>query len=113
MRAGHQTPSIVAFALAGMAGALVYSQAPPAEIPKGPNVVFGRVLDWGSDTSVAGAVVVITGYFDPSGRATGASSRSVITNGDGYFFFRKLPAAKYTITSSAFGYISSATVRSS
>jgi protocatechuate 3,4-dioxygenase beta subunit len=116
MASRRLTACCLALAAIGLAGALVRSQAPGPEIPAGPNVLLGRVADARTDQPVAGAVVTLTGYFDPSGkplapaetgRAQGVSApRSVITNADGYFFFRNLPAAKYSIVADAFGYIS-------
>jgi len=115
--ASRRLTACLALAAAGLAGALVRSQAPGPEIPTGPNVLLGRVADARTDQPVAGVVVTLTGYFDPSGkplvpaetgRAQGASApRSVITNADGYFFFRNLPAAKYSVVADAFGYVSS------
>ena len=92
------------------------AQRPLRDIPKGSNLLFGRVLDAGTDAAVSGAVVNLVGFFDASGRALTAvpqslsapdasTPRSVMTNGDGYFVFRDLPAGKYAIASQAFGYI--------
>ena len=86
------------------------------EIATGTNVLLGRVVDTGTGAPVAGAVVTLTGHFDASGRALaslprsfepGASPpRSVLTNGDGYFLFRDLPAGRYSVAALAFGYLS-------
>jgi len=110
------TACLVSLAVAATTGALVRSQAQGPEIPKGTNALVGRVLDAGTNGPVAGAVVVLTGYFDAAGRPTGppqsgraqgaSGPRSVITSGDGYFVFRDLPAAPYSIVVNAFGYIS-------
>ncbi len=99
------------------ATALVHAQAPTRPIPHGSNVLFGRVLEIGTDAPVAGAVVTLTGYFDesdhspeglPQSLATPAAStpRSVMTTNDGSFFFRELPAGRYAISADAFGYLS-------
>ena len=88
------------------------------EIPKGTNVLVGRVLDAGTGAPVAGAVVTIQGFFDASGRATAglprtrevaeaSLPRNAMTNGDGYFLFRDLPSARYAISALAFGYVNS------
>ncbi len=86
------------------------------EIPTGTNVLFGRVLDAGSGAPVADAVVTIIGFFDASGRAVSelprtrevpeaSQPRNVITNGNGYYVFRNLPAGRYAIAAMAFGYL--------
>ena len=89
------------------------------DIPKGTNVLFGRVLDAGSDAPIAGVVVNLTGFFDAAGRplpsmpsSEGASPpRSVMTNGDGYFIFRNLPAGRYVVTPLTFDYIRESSLR--
>ena len=43
-------------------------QGAPVPIPKGTNVLLGRVLDVGGDTPVGGAIVTIVGFFDGTGR---------------------------------------------
>ena len=107
----------LALATAAATGALGHTQVAAPEIPKGPNVLFGRVLDSGTDAPVPGAVVTLTGYFDSAGhamtppqagRGPGASApHSAITNPNGDFVFNDLPAAKYSILANAFGYSSS------
>jgi hypothetical protein len=72
------------------------------EIAKGSDVVFGRALEAGTTTPVAGAIVTITGYLGPPGApppgtfarfgSNVSASRGVITNADGYFLFRDLAA---------------------
>lgn len=115
-----------ALARATIAGALVLAatllvraqrEAPP--IPKGTNVLVGRVLEMGGDRPIAGAVVMLIGYFDASGRATQAMPQSTtdpaasapqyaMTTADGYVVFRDLPAGRYSMTADAFGFASSA-----
>jgi hypothetical protein len=78
-------------------------------------VLFGRVLEISTDAPVS-AVVTLTGYFDESGHAAdglpqslastlASTPRSVMTTPDGYFFFRELPAGRYSISAEAFGYL--------
>lgn len=102
-----------ALALAATA-AIVEAQAPTAPIPKGPNLMTGRVLDAGTGAGVGGAIVTLTAYFDTSGRPTEVfpqgrspetlAPRSVIATPDGDYVFRDLPAGRYTLTATAFGF---------
>jgi hypothetical protein len=109
-----------------MAGAMVLAaamlvraqrEAPP--IPKGTNVLVGRVLEMGGDRPIADAVVTLIGYFEASGRATQAMPQSTndptasapryaMTTADGYVVFRDLPAGRYSMAADAFGFASSA-----
>ena len=102
---------------AALSVSLLHAQRPerPA-IARGTNVLFGQVLDAGTDAPVAGAVVTLIGFIAPAGQADavlprsaeapGASApRLVMTNGDGYFFFRELPAGRYAVSAQAFGYV--------
>jgi hypothetical protein len=104
---------LVAIACACTMVAPVHSQAPDPDIAQGTNVLFGRVLDAGTDAPIAGAVVTLTGFFPsatlPRTLETPGSSapQSVMTNGEGYFFFRELPAGRYAIAAVAFGYMNS------
>jgi hypothetical protein len=102
--------------------ALLRAQRPaPVEIPKGTNVLFGRVLESGTDAPVSGAAVTLTGFFDRSGRPVAtlprsanpivspeaSAPRTVVTNGEGYYFLRELPAGRYAIGTVAVGYVDS------
>ena len=100
----------------GMA-ALVRAQVPGPPIPKGTNVVCGRVLELGTGQPVSGAVVTLVGYFEASGRPAerlpqssmsplASTPRSVLTTSDGSFFFRELPAGRYSVSADAIGYVS-------
>ena len=78
--------------------------ADQAQIPKGSNVLVGRVLEMATDAPVGGAVVTLT-VPDPEIRAPQRPAlRNVMTTPDGAFVFRDLPAGKYTIITTAFGY---------
>lgn len=96
--------------------------APPAQtqIRKGTGFILGRTLDVGTGQPVAGALVVLTGYGDlpggvpggplaaapvTSAQLTASPPRTVITNGDGYFFFRELNGGRYSLSVSAIGYL--------
>ena len=92
-------------------------QGAPVPIPRGPNVLVGRVVDVGGDTPVGGAIVTIVGFFDETGKPspslpefqgrTLAEGRNVMTTGDGYFVFRDLPAGRFSLTVRALGYVNS------
>ncbi len=85
-------------------GATLTGYASQAEIPKGPNVLAGRVVEITTEAPVAGAVVTLTSP-SPNIRAPQRPPvRNVMTSADGSFVFRDLPAGKYTITTTAFGY---------
>ena len=97
--------------------ATAFAQLQPSRpLPGGDHVLFGRVLDMGSDTPIGGAVVTLTGFFDSSGRPVGtlpqslgasnaaAAPRSVLTTTEGYFLFRDLPVGRYAVAATAFGY---------
>ena len=100
-----------------LGGALVRAQVPALPpIPKGTNVLFGRVLEIGTSQPVGGAVVTLVGYFETSGRPAerlpqasmsplASTPRSVLTTSDGHFFFRELPAGRYSISADALGYV--------
>jgi hypothetical protein len=89
------------------AGATLIGHASQAQIPRGPNVLAGRVVEITTEAPVAGAVVTIT-VPSPDIRAPQRPPlRNVMTAADGSFVFRDLPAGKYTITTTAFGYFRS------
>ena len=103
---------IVAFA----ATLVVPAQVPaPVPIPKGTNVLLGRVLDVGGDTPVGAAIVTIVGFFDETGKPSPgipefqgrqtAEGRNVMTTADGYFVFRDLPAGRFSVAVRALGYV--------
>jgi hypothetical protein len=107
---------LAALLMAGASGLLRAQRPTPRDIPPGTNVLFGRVVDLGTDQPVAGAVVTLTGYFETSGRPAerlprswidpeGSAPRHVLTNASGHFFFRTLPAGRYSLSTAAFGYV--------
>lgn len=90
------------------------AQSPGYPLPKGTNVLIGRIIDIGTERPVAGASVTLSGNFDASGKpaqtlprdassATNAG-KNVYTTSEGYFVFRDLPAGRYVIALRAFGY---------
>ena len=100
---------------------LAAQRVQPPPIDKGPNTLFGRVLDAGSNAPVGGAQVTLFAYLGPAGPPqavafttfAGASAtsplasapRGLITDGDGEFFFGDLPAGRYAIKVAAIGYL--------
>ncbi len=109
-------PITLVLALAAALGAHA-QQGAPVPIPKGPNVLVGRVLDVGGDTPVGGAIVTIVGFFDETGKPSPslpefqgrplAEGRNVMTTADGYFVFRDLPAGRFRVIVRALGYVNS------
>lgn len=97
------------------AGSVAWAQPLGPPLPKGPNVIVGRLVDSRDDAPVGGAIVTITGYAGEGSaprRDTPASAadpafapRNVMTAADGRFVLRDLPAGRYAIAASAFGYI--------
>ena len=86
--------------------------APSAQVvlKLGPASILGRIVENGSTTGIANAVVTL------SGQALGASSalfsngvlggpRRVMTDSQGQFVFRELPAGLYSISVQASGYL--------
>ena len=102
---------------AGAAGAQA-PVVPPAGT--GTNALLGRVVEVGTDTPVAGAVVTLTGPFvlatapreavplaNITGGSVAAPSVNVMTTGDGYFVVRNLPSGLFTAAVRAAGYVNS------
>ncbi|HEX5071048.1 MAG TPA: carboxypeptidase-like regulatory domain-containing protein [Vicinamibacterales bacterium] len=84
--------------------------SPPAILKAGPTQIVGRVVEAGSSSGVAGAVVSL------AGPALGASTsvfengiaggpRRILTDAQGQFRFRDLPPGSYTLSSTAAGYV--------
>src|SRR5262245_4523299 len=77
---------------------------PQATLPRGSNVLLGRVADITTDAPIGGAVVTLA-VPDPGDRGSSRPQQNVMTSADGSFVFRDLAAGKYTITTTAFGYL--------
>jgi hypothetical protein len=97
--------SLLALVIAVVGATIVaHAQAPaPRPIPKGTNVLLGRVVEMGADSPISGAIVTLFGFFDaagkpvagiPQGLAQASDGRSILTTADGYFVFRDLPAGR-------------------
>ena len=100
---------------------LAAQQPQAAEIVKGPNALIGRVVDAGTGAPVGGAQVTLMAYSGSAaptalafyGRGlpdanTTSAPRGVIANGSGDFLFGELPAGRYAVFVSAFGYLNGA-----
>ena len=94
--------------------ALAHAQIPTAApMPKGTNTLLGRVVEMGTETPVAGAIVTVIGHFNASGRPAtpDAGSRdlppsvNLMTTAEGYFVARNLPAGRFSIVTRALGYL--------
>jgi hypothetical protein len=104
---------VAAVALIGLAaGVSGYSQQPPAQpAAAGTAVLAGQVID---DTTrrPLGGVVVTLSLVTPPGRAGGPPTNvrraSAVSNTEGRFVFRDVPAGTFTVTSSLAGYASGA-----
>jgi hypothetical protein len=85
------------------------------ELAKGTGFILGKVIDAGGSQPVGGVIVTLTGFVEPPA-SPGSSSppasslapsvpRRVVTGPDGHFLFRDLPAARFSITTAATGYV--------
>jgi hypothetical protein len=82
-------------------------------MPKGSNVLVGRVVEIDRGTPVGGAIVTLVGHFDASGKPGPPNMAArdvpptliVMTSTDGYFVFRNLPAGRFTAMTRALGYV--------
>lgn len=78
-------------------------------------VIVGRVIDAVTERPISGATVTLSGAgaasTNPMAVVLSGGTRPPtpsITNGDGYFLFRDLPASSYTVGATAVGYVVSA-----
>src|SRR5262245_13817389 len=106
MRSSVVRSSVAALMFFALAVTSARSQSP---LPKGSNLLFGRLLDIGTDAPIAGAAVRLVRVVpDPplqlGVRPPDPPSRTVMTGADGYFVFRELAAGPYSIAAVAFGY---------
>jgi hypothetical protein len=97
------------------ATAVLGAQVSVHQIPKGENVLLGRVVEMTTGSPVGGAIVTLIGGFDASGKPsstyptglflpTSTAPKNVLTTSDGYFVIRDLPAGRYAVAAAAFGY---------
>jgi hypothetical protein len=121
MRYRHRTALLIAALLAALATAA--PGASPAFDPQGPparpNIVtgngflLGQIVEADGHTPVAGAVVQLTVSTIPDGaqgmpfgtQPNTLNSRTVATNGTGYFLFRGLGKGSYSIAVTAIGHV--------
>ncbi|MEO7189451.1 MAG: carboxypeptidase-like regulatory domain-containing protein [Vicinamibacterales bacterium] len=74
--------------------------APQATIPAGTGLIMGTTLDAGSARPVGGALVTL--------RLPGAAPIRALSDGQGRFVFRGLPAGSFTLDSTKPGYVDGA-----
>ena len=100
---------LAAAALIGLAaGVSAYSQQPPAQpAPAGTAVLAGQVIDETTKQPLGGVVVTLS-LVSPPGRAGGPATNvrraSAVSNAEGRFVFRDVPAGKFIVTSTLAGY---------
>jgi len=87
--------------------------AQPPQLKPGAAVILGKVLEAGTAMGVPGAVVTLTSPALGASTAmfsTGVTGgpRRVMTDGQGQFLFRDLPAGAYVIASTAAGFVDGA-----
>jgi len=86
------------------------SPQPTSALKPGAANIVGRVLESGTNTGVAGAIVTLTGQALGSATAVftngvAGGPRRIMTDGQGQFLFRDLPAGAYFLSSTAAGYV--------
>lgn len=101
----------VAAGLLGMAsGVAAFSQQRPAP-RSGTAVLAGQVLDETTNRPISGAVVTLS-MATPAGRPGGPAGTvrraGALSNADGRFVFRDVPAGTFTVTSSLIGFTAGA-----
>jgi hypothetical protein len=101
--------ALAAAALFGLAaGVSAYSQQPPVQpAPAGTALLAGQVIDDTTKRPLGGVVVTLS-LVSPPGRAGGPATNvrraAAVSNAEGRFVFRDVPAGKFTVTSSLAGY---------
>jgi hypothetical protein len=101
--------ALAAAALIGLAaGVSANSQQPPAQpAPAATATLAGQVIDDTTKRPLGGVVVTLS-LVGPPGRAGGPATNvrraSALSNADGRFVFRDVPAGKFTVTSTLAGY---------
>ena len=103
---------VVIVALA--AAALTQAQVQTTPMPRGGNLLIGRVVEMGSESPVGGALVVAILAVDATGKPVTQDptfrvqppSVSVMSTEGGYFVFRDLPAGRFSVVTRAAGYVS-------
>lgn len=108
-----QAAVLAAAALLGLAvGVPAYSQQPPGPpAATGTAVLAGQVIDDTLKQPLGGVVVTLT-MVNPPARAGGPTSNTrraaAVSNAEGRFVFRDVPAGRFTVTSSLAGYAAGA-----
>ncbi len=111
--------SALALGLVVVAGAIAVAgqgQTPrpsPQQTPvlkAGSAIILGKVVEAGTTTGVSGAIVTLSGpalgaASSMFSNGTAGGPRRVMTDAQGQFLFRDLPAGRYVLESTASGYV--------
>ena len=94
----------------GGAGGAGTATAQPVVLKPGPVNILGKVVEAGSTTGVAGATVSLQSpaLGSPTrtfSNGTPAGSRRIVTDAQGQFVVRELPAGSYSLSATAPGYV--------
>jgi hypothetical protein len=92
---------------AAAAGVTVSSQQPGTPQATGTAVLAGRVVDDTTKQPLGGVVVTLTMVNPPArlgGPSTNTRRAGAVTNAEGRFVFRDVPAGRFTVTSTVAGY---------
>jgi hypothetical protein len=73
-------------------------------VPEGRGAISGVVVDAGSGKPITGAIVALSMMLVVQNGPTVGGENRQVTDSAGRFVFTKLPAADFTISTSAFGY---------
>ncbi len=98
---------LLAAVCVALVGAAVSAQGPPPQPPAGTGLIVGQVVDALTGRGVADVAVTIVqpGYQRPGGSMV--NSRPVLSDEEGHFVFRGLPAGTCQITARRAGYVES------
>ena len=101
------TYRLVAAVCLALVGAVVSAQSPPPQAPSGTGLIVGQVVDQTTGRAVPDVAVTLVqpGYVRPGGNLT--NSRPVLSDAQGRFVLRGIPAGTYKITARRLGYVES------
>lgn len=98
---------LLAAVCVGFIGVVVSAQTPAPQPPPGTALIVGQVVDALTGRGVADVAVTLVqpGYVRPGGAMT--NSRAILSDADGHFVFRGVPAGSYQMTARRSGYVES------
>ncbi len=90
-----------------MVGAVLSAQGPAPQVPSGTGLIVGQVVDalTGRGVPDVAVTVVQPGYVRPGGFLS--NSRPILSDAQGHFVFRGVPAGTYKLTARRAGYVES------